>query len=232
MKTIDMGIRRSSRKPNPPPSPSAQTSQELKKVKPKKIAQIAPHPLPNPLTPRKKYLKLKAAESTPKNETKPTKSTTTYKNKPTETYKNSESIYNLQSTRIYNNKPTDLSNTKSTDIYRKKCISAVRKQEDQEESRFLNLESASPSPEPTSKTKILVKRFENMKSSNSDDITSKNLNFMGGKSSKPIGCNLTDQPRLDFLVMKKPEILHHSDWASRTNVGLSSEPGEGYHLED
>ena len=104
-----------------------------------------------------------------------------------------------------------------------KCISVYKKKEELEE-------SASQTPGPNSRTKSLVKRFEKMKSSYSNDIASKNLNLRGGTINRPIGCSKTEQPKMDFFVTKFQENLHHSDWARRATFGQSSEWGVGYYF--
>ena len=102
-------------------------------------------------------------------------------------------------------------------------ISVYKKKEELEE-------SASQTPGPNSRTKSLVKRFEKMKSSYSNDIASKNFNLRGGTLNRPTGCSKTDHPKMDFLVTKFPENFHHSDWARRVTFGKSSERGVGYHF--
>ena len=201
MRTIDLGLIRSTRKPRPHPAPTAQSKQEMKILKLKKIYQIDPLPPPNPVTPRRKYLELKAKAQKPKSTT--------------------------EITEIYKKK---ICCTPASKISKKKCIPEVRKKED----KFgnINLEPAAKSPVSTSKVKNLVKRFTKLKSSNPDDITANNSNSEGGKSSKPIRCSVTKSPRLDFLVTKKQESLHHSDWTDGRNFGQSSKSGVGYQTED
>ena len=85
-------------------------------------------------------------------------------------------------------------------------ISVYKKKEELEE-------SASQTPGPNSRTKSLVKRFEKMKSSNSNDIDSKNLNLRGGTLNRPIGCSKTDQPKNGFPCDKI--------WAKTTPIPFS-----------
>ena len=74
MKTIDVGQRKSTRKPKQPaPAPPAQTNQNQERPKSKKTAQIDTCLPINQVTPRRRYLALRTKESTPKIVTQPLK---------------------------------------------------------------------------------------------------------------------------------------------------------------
>ena len=140
-------------------------------------------------------------QSTTTSPTSSTRSTATYKTRGNNSYKD------LQPTRLIPQRstekcPTDQPTTSTSTSQPINPSSIYNYFKEQEPMKNASVPSPT-TPEPTSRTKSIVKKFEKMKSIDQADSTIQNSNSVGGNRARPIGCNLRNNSSAGFLCDQK-----------------------------
>ena len=208
IKTIELGLRKSTRKiaPNLTPKPRLRKNRKIAEIE--RNFEI--------LTPRKNYLSKKIQKKPPK------KTAASSPPNPPPPTNQPKARPRLKETGKFT------ADRKHEDL--KKEEKSKKSEEDAEiEERKFRKCTPKCIPETSAQkwhpktTKSLVTLFENQAGNNSDDVRGDRFENLGGKRNEPMRCNFTLGRELGLDVTKSGKRMHHSDWVSKEKFGQSSE---------